>query len=239
MTFPFISLVIPCYNESARIGLLFDGIAEFAQQWPGRFECILVDDGSTDQTALLIQAHPFFLAHQEDIKLLQQANTGKGGALQNGVLAARGEHVLTLDADMAARPVELLNWLEKRRQFYPREILIGSRELQQSKVADLGYRKLVGNIFNILIRLITGLKIQDTQCGFKLYGREAAHALFGALQTKGWAHDVEILKRANRQGLAIVEMPLTWRAIEGSKIRVLSDSWTMFWDVVRIARLNL
>jgi dolichyl-phosphate beta-glucosyltransferase len=98
----------------------------------------------------------------------------------------------------------------------------------------LGYRKFVGNIFNFIIRNMVGLRISDTQCGFKLYPKEAAKQLFAKLQTMGWAHDVELLKRANLLGYAIIEMPITWNAIEGSKINVLSDSWNMFWEVVKI-----
>jgi len=234
MESPFLSLVIPCYNEANRIDLLMRGLDEFKQQWDTTFEILLVDDGSTDQTMEKLKQHASYPLLASYIKILSQSNTGKGGALQHGVSMASGEYILTLDADMATKPIELIQWRAKRKAFYPREILIGSRELNNSQVHDLGYRKFVGNIFNLIIRTIVGLRISDTQCGFKLYPREAAKQLFASLQTMGWAHDVELLKRANLLGYAIIEMPITWNAIEGSKINVLADSWNMFWEVVKI-----
>ena len=234
MESPFLSLVIPCYNEANRIDLLMRGLDEFKQQWDTTFEILLVDDGSTDQTMEKVKQHASYPLLASYIKILSQSNTGKGGALQHGVSMASGEYILTLDADMATKPIELIQWRAKRKAFYPREILIGSRELNNSNVHDLGYRKFVGNIFNLIIRTIVGLRISDTQCGFKLYPKEAAKQLFASLQTMGWAHDVELLKRANLLGYAIIEMPITWNAIEGSKINVLADSWSMFWEVVKI-----
>jgi dolichyl-phosphate beta-glucosyltransferase len=234
MEAPFLSLVIPCYNEANRIDLLMQGLDEFKQQWDTTFEILLVDDGSTDQTMQILQQHNSYEHLAPYITILTQRNTGKGGALRHGVAKANGDYILTLDADMATKPTELIQWRTKRKSFYPREILIGSRELNNSQVHDLGYRKFVGNIFNFIIRNMVGLRISDTQCGFKLYPKEAAKQLFAKLQTMGWAHDVELLKRANLLGYAIIEMPITWNAIEGSKINVLSDSWNMFWEVVKI-----
>ena len=234
MESPFLSLVIPCYNEANRIDLLMRGLDEFKQQWDTTFEILLVDDGSTDQTMEKLKQHASYTLLAPYIRIISQSNTGKGGALQHGVSMASGEYILTLDADMATKPIELIQWRAKRKAFYPREILIGSRELNNSNVHDLGYRKFVGNIFNLIIRTIVGLRISDTQCGFKLYPKEAAKQLFASLQTMGWAHDVELLKRANLLGYAIIEMPITWNAIEGSKINVLADSWSMFWEVVKI-----
>ncbi|MBK7762142.1 MAG: glycosyltransferase [Bacteroidetes bacterium] len=237
MANPSISLIIPCFNELDRLGIMFEGIAEFMKRWDAKVEVIIVDDGSTDGTDLFIESHPVCKQNVNAIKLVRQNNTGKGGALQNGVKASTGNFILTLDADMATSPTELLNWLTIRKQFYEKEILIGSRELPTSKVQDHGYRKVVGNIFNLLIRTITGLPFKDTQCGFKLYPAVAAKELFSQLQTMGWAHDVELLLRANRLGYAIVEMPIQWQAVEGSKISVVRDSFHMLWDVIKIARI--
>jgi len=239
MSYPFVSLVIPCFNEAGRLVLLLQGLEEFAAAWPAEWEAIVVDDGSTDDTAAKLNTALQGHALEKQIRILNQANAGKGAALKTGVEAALGEFILTLDADMATRPAELLHWWEKRKGFYPREILIGSRELPQSDVLDLGYRRFIGHVFNRVIRIATGLPIRDTQCGFKLYDAAAAKALFAALRTPGWAHDVELLKRANRAGYAIVEMPIRWRAIEGSKIRVLRDSWAMFVEVLRIGMMRM
>lgn len=240
MLYPFVSLVIPCYNEAERVPLLFSGLQEFQHAWLGKMEVILVDDGSTDATADYIQTHPLFIALQSEhkIHLIQQKNQGKGAALKAGVQLAKGDFVLTLDADMATRPIELLNWLKWKQTFSTQEILIGSRELKTSDVKDLDHRKWIGNVFNLIIQKLTHLDMQDTQCGFKLYPMAIAKPLFENLQTTGWAHDVELLVKAKRMGCPIMEMPITWKAIPGSKINIWKDSIIMFFEVLRISRMK-
>lgn len=238
MHYPSVSLIIPCYNESARVTYLFDGLKEFEQVWKGDYEVILVDDGSTDGTDLFIEQHPAFfaLAATKKVSLLRQQNTGKGGALKLGVQHAMKAFVLTLDADMASSPAELLRWLEIKRTFAADEILIASRELPASVVQDSFKRKLIGHIFNFIIRITVHLKIKDTQCGFKLYPEPIAKKIFAELKTLGWAHDVELLLRSQEAGCTIREMPVSWNAIEGSKIQVLRDGWRMFWEVIKISK---
>ena len=226
---PFISLVIPCFNEEKRVNAMLLALEQFQKRWPHSLEIIVVDDGSTDKSISLLETQ----AGNLPLQLLTQHNTGKGGALQRGVAAARGEYILTLDADMATPPEELLTWMELR-SWDKQTILIGSREINRTKVKDKPLREFIGRLFNQIIRLLTGLAIRDTQCGFKLYPRAIGQELFHALQTLGWAHDVELLVRAKKKNISVVEMPVQWKAVEGSKIRVLRDSWTMFWEVVRI-----
>lgn len=240
MVYPSLSLVIPCYNESARVGYMFDGLKDFAKVWKGDYEVIIVDDGSHDGTDLMIKQNPYFFELEKENKIifLRQENKGKGGALKTGVAQTSKDFVLTLDADMATSPVELIHWLEMRKIFATSEILIASRELKSSVVKDSLKRKLIGNIFNFIIRKAVKLDITDTQCGFKLYPGEAAKKLFSELKTQGWAHDVELLVKADKMGYAIIEMPVAWNAIEGSKINVISDSWNMFWEVMRIRRFE-
>ena len=237
--YPFISLVIPCFNERARWGRLCDGVLDLAAVWPGEMEVIVVDDGSTDGGLMDCVAASSWAAKGIRYKVLTQTNQGKGRALQTGVMAATGDFVLTLDADMATRPTEIMVWLQKRGKFYEKEILIGSRELRDSVVRDSWKRKAVGRVFNRLIRWMTGLPYRDTQCGFKLYPAAVAKGLFGALQTAGWSHDVELLLRANRMGLAVVQMPIVWHAIPGSKIKVLRDSVVMFRELLRIVLMRI
>lgn len=239
LNYPYVSLVIPCYNEGPRLGLLWQGLCAFSEQWPGDFEVVLVDDGSTDGGLVSLGSMEGYAGLADRIRVIQQVNTGKGGALRTGVMAAKGDFVLTLDADMAAAPTELLHWLDLRKAFYTKEILIGSREMPNSDVLDSRQRQVVGRIFNRLIRLMTGMPYKDTQCGFKLYSREVARVLFEPLKTMGWAHDVEILLRANKMGYAVIQMPLRWRAVEGSKIRVLRDGVVMFNELIRIVLLRI
>ena len=236
MNVPSVTLLIPCYNESKRIDRMFRGIDEFVAHWPGDSEIIIVDDGSTDNTKSCLeqQAVNKNLLLQHKVKCIHQVNTGKGGALKKGVPVARMDYILTLDADMATSPLQLTEWLNQRGQFTTNELLIGSRELPDSVIAENPFRHWVGIIFNTLIRSLVKLPFRDTQCGFKLYPRAIAVELFQELKTDGWAHDVELLLLATEKKYSVVEMPLRWSAIEGSKINVLTDSWIMLLDVIHI-----
>lgn len=236
-----LSLVIPCYNESDRIGLLYEGLRSFIEKWnnpayrTGRPEIIIINDGSKDNTETLLHEHEVYKQHKNIISIYSQANTGKGGALKNGVLRATGKYILTLDADMATPPEELIKWLDLMHgKPAPNTIYIGSREHKDSIIKKQGDRKLAGNIFNFIVRLLTPLKAKDTQCGFKLYPADVAKELFSGLQTYGWAHDVELLYKAYLDKVKIVEMPLAWNAIEGSKINLVSDGFNMLKEIIII-----
>ena len=232
-----LTLVIPCYNESARIPLLAAGLRTFLAQWPSALEIVLVDDGSTDDTAALLAVLVKNLVGAS-ARVISQANTGKGGALRAGVLQSSGNWILTLDADMASPPTELFTWFGKDglSAAEPDGIYIGSREHPESVIRKEGDRKLAGNIFNTIVRMLTPLRLHDTQCGFKLYPGPAARLLFEPLHTMGWAHDVEVLYRAQRHGLRLHAMPLTWTAVDGSKISLLRDATNMLLEVFAIAR---
>ncbi len=230
-----LSLVIPCYNESGRIELMYKGIADFISQWKGGLEVIIVNDGSKDNTYQLLLEHPVFKANVDSIKIYTQDNTGKGGALRLGVLQATGDYILTLDADMASPPTELIKLMDKLGWSPMQDtIYIGSREHVDSIIHKQGDRKVAGNIFNLIVRALTPLKIRDTQCGFKLYPSVLAKKYFSGLQTYGWAHDVEILYKAYLDKNKIVEMPLEWNAIDGSKIRLFKDGMNMIKEVLTI-----
>ncbi len=232
-----LTLVIPCYNESDRVGLLFAGLESFFAKWKESLQVVIINDGSKDNTEILLKEHPVYKRNSNIIAIHTQANTGKGGALRNGVLKATGRHILTLDADMASPPEELIKWQKLvGGTFADDTIYIGSREHRDSVITKQGDRKLAGNIFNFIVRAISPLKgIRDTQCGFKLYPAAEAKRLFGTLQTFGWAHDVELLYKAHLDKMKIVEMPLTWNAIEGSKIVLLRDGFNMLKEILVIA----
>ncbi len=231
-----LSLVIPCYNESDRIALMFGGIRSFIQEWKEELEVIIVNDGSKDNTLALLQQHPVTLEFPGIIKILTQDNTGKGGALRNGVLASTGDFVLTIDADMASPPSELFKWQTMAGgSFDAHTIYIGSREHLASVIKKEGDRKVAGNIFNRIVQLLTPLKMKDTQCGFKLYPGPEARRLFNSLQTYGWAHDVELLYKAHLDKMKIQEMPLQWNAVDGSKVRLFQDGFNMMLETFRIA----
>ncbi|MEM8527683.1 MAG: glycosyltransferase [Bacteroidota bacterium] len=234
-----ISLVIPCYNESNRLSYLEDGLREFRAHWQYPYEVIIVDDGSKDDTARMLQNRfPSLSDELVTYKVLPLSdNQGKGGALQAGVFAAQGDFVLTLDADMAARPIELNKWLLQLpdNQFSKKEILIGSRNHPESNIDARQNRKLAGQLFNTLVRIVTPIQDSDTQCGFKLYPIPIAQILFQDLQIKGWAHDIELLYKANYLNIPVKSMPLEWQHIDDEKIDVLADGLKMAWETVRLA----
>ncbi|MBA3830244.1 MAG: glycosyltransferase [Taibaiella sp.] len=229
-----LSLVIPCYNEASRVGLMYNGITAFVNKWQSFLEIIIIDDGSTDSTYRLVN-EKIVSKYKEIASVYTQKNTGKGGALRKGVLKATGDYILTLDADMASQPTELLKWLDILHwHLSPDTIYVGSREHKDSVITSQSDRKVAGNIFNLVVRVMTGLNIHDTQCGFKLYPANLAKEYFSNLQTFGWAHDVELLYKASINNNKIVEMPLVWNAIQGSKIRLVRDAIKMVGEVFSI-----
>lgn len=232
---PSLSLIVPCYNEAGRLTNLFTAIPAFRQQWQGAVEVLIVDDGSTDDTVAQIRAHPVF-QQADNIQLVEAGqNLGKGGALALGVEQAQHDFILTLDTDMSTDPKELLNWTKGGKRLADDTIYIASREHSESEVEAQLSRRIVGNIFNFLVRTLTPLRARDTQCGFKLYPAAWAKKLFGQLKVKGWAHDVELLYRAQLEGLTIKEMPVRWQEEAGSKINVAKDSIRMFLQILFIS----
>lgn len=234
-----LSLVIPCYNEVNRIQHLTSALKSFDNNWYNGYEIIIVDDGSSDGTAEKVEkALDNLLSKAETVSVIRlDKNVGKGGALQAGVAVATGDFILTLDADMAAKPKQLKRWLQilPNQEFSDEQILIGSREHKDSEVEAKGNRKTLGRIFNSLTQLTTSLNFKDTQCGFKLYPAAIAKSLFADLSTKGWAHDVEILYKAQLNGIDIQSMPVKWQHIEDEKINVGSDGMKMALQTIFIS----
>jgi glycosyltransferase involved in cell wall biosynthesis/tetratricopeptide (TPR) repeat protein len=229
-----ISLVIPCYNEESRVGILTNGIKQFDKNWGAKYELIVVDDGSSDNTVALLQEHLTGLSNASNVEIVPlEDNVGKGGALKEGVARATGDYILTLDADMATSPMELKNWLARlnRNSFNKDEILIGSREHRDSKVDGRG-RRAVGLMFNLVTQMMTSLTARDTQCGFKLYPAGIAKELFSNMKVKGWAHDVELLYKAQLDGNKVTSMPVTWKHVDDSKVNVLSDGINMVFTTI-------
>jgi dolichyl-phosphate beta-glucosyltransferase len=238
LTYPSLSLIIPCYNETNRVAQMMEGIKEFLAVWHGDFEFIIVDDGSTDDTVIKINASSLFqnLLADHKIQLLLQPNTGKGGALQHGMANATKQFALTLDADMATHPAEVIRWmLASAATFDGQTISIADRSLLASQLILISNRRDTGKLFNSLVRRITKLPFTDTQCGFKLYPTPIGKVLFSQLRTLGWAHDVEILVSATKQHIPIQCMPINWNEKAASKIHVLKDGLAMLWHVIKIA----
>ncbi|MCS6889478.1 glycosyltransferase family 2 protein [Chloroflexus sp.] len=237
---PFLSIVIPAYNEERRLPATLAAITAFLANEPYPSEVIVVDDGSEDRTAEVAAAIP-------SVKVLHCDHRGKGFAVRAGALAARGAIVLLCDADLAV-PIE--EWSRLRAAIeagYP--IAIGSREgVGATREGEPWYRHVMGRVFNWIIRLVALRGINDTQCGFKALRREVARDLFQRVRIYGddapvvrgaavTAYDVELLFLAQRRGYPIAEIPVTWRYGAETKVNPLRDSWRNLRDVLRV-RLN-
>lgn len=235
---PSLSIVVPAYNESARLGSTLERmIAYLDSQSFADAEVIVVDDGSTDDTASLVER---YAAVDQRVRLIRNpGNRGKGYAVRNGMLHARGEWVLFSDADLSS-PIEELEDLLAAADEANAAIAIGSRALDRSlvKTHQSAAREFLGRFFNFLMRLITGLKFKDTQCGFKLYRRDAAAAVFPLQRLDGFSFDVEDLVIAKRLQIPAVEVPVEWANVEGTKVS-LGKGMQSFADLVRIRWYDL
>lgn len=227
-----LSVVIPAYNESFRVPSTLPQILRYLESRPETYEVVVVDDGSTDDTARLVEQ---VCANQPAVRLVRHwTNCGKGFAVRTGMLAAHGEYRLFSDADLSAPITETDRLLEPLREGY--DIVIGSRALRREwiTVHQSWFRETAGRFFNFCIRRITGLEFHDTQCGFKVFRREAAQVIFPAQKITGFGFDVEMLYLARKFGFRALEVPVHWAHSEDTKVSLWRHSLPMFWDLLRI-----
>jgi glycosyltransferase involved in cell wall biosynthesis len=227
---PFLSVVIPAYNEEARIASTLDAVTRHLQGCPFSREVLVVDDGSTDGTARLVQT---FIDSHPGVYLVRVPHGGKGWAVKHGMLQARGQYRFLCDADLSM-PIEHLS------RFLPpqcpaSDIVIGSREVPGARrIGEPWRRHLMGRVFNFLVRTLTVPGIQDTQCGFKCFKGQAARELATLQKLKGFSFDAELLFLARKRGLSIAEIPIDWYYRSNSKVRPLRDSLRMVLDLLSI-----
>jgi dolichyl-phosphate beta-glucosyltransferase len=226
-----LSIIIPAYNEEKRIAPTIARIKEYLLQQSqiSNWEILVIDDGSKDSTRKIVEEA---IAKDARIKInpLRQ-NRGKGFSVREGALLSRYDTVLFSDADLSTPIEELDRFIPKMPEY---DIIIGSRALQESNIEKHQpfYREFIGKSFNKLVRLITGLKIHDTQCGFKLF--KNCRSIFERQKIERFSFDVELLYLAHREGKKILEMPVTWINDERSKVSAVKDSYRMFRDLIRI-----
>ncbi len=226
-----LSVVIPAFNEERRLPQTLLSVVEYLDARAETYEVIVVDDGSRDTTAKLVRQ---FSRLSPRVRLLAcPQNHGKGFAVRLGIMNAVGERILYEDAD-GASPIEELVRLEAELQ-KGADIAIGSRAMVSAETAvrTIWLRKFMGRVFNFLVNVIVVPGIEDTQCGFKLFTRDAARFLFSRQQAEGFSFDVEIIFLAQRAKLQIAEVPVNWTNIPGSKVNLVKDSILMLADVVR------
>jgi dolichyl-phosphate beta-glucosyltransferase len=233
---PKYSIVIPAYNEGARLGASLEKVLSFvhSQQWQA--EIVVVDDGSRDNTAEIIRS---FAAKDPAVRLVENpGNRGKGYSVRNGMLNAQGEVLIFSDADLSSPIQESTKLLEALEGA---DIAIGSRWLRtetQTQRQPL-HRQIFGRIFNLLLRLTLGLQFKDTQCGFKAFKRPAAHAIFPLQKIERWGFDPEILFLARKLGFKVKEVPVLWGHSGGTRINPLVDGFRMFTEMLRVRWYSL
>jgi dolichyl-phosphate beta-glucosyltransferase len=229
----FLSIVIPAYNEEQRLPDSLHKIINFVQQQDYSTEVIVVDDGSTDRTADVVRE---FQKDAPFISLLQVDHGGKGHAVKAGMLQAQGKYLFLCDSDLSMPIEEVTKFLPPALDGY--DLAIASREVKGARRYDEPtYRHLMGRVFNLIVRLLAVHGIQDTQAGFKCFGREAARQLFPLQTINGWGFDVEILFLAQRNKLQVVEVPINWYYKNRSQVRPIQDTYNMFREVLKV-RLN-
>jgi dolichyl-phosphate beta-glucosyltransferase len=228
-----LSIVIPAYNEAVRLGKTLPALVNYLRQtWP-EAELIVVDDGSGDETAAI--AREILNNNSGNLRtsvISYKSNLGKGRAVRLGLLAARGDVVLFSDADLSTPITETPKLVEPiiNGQF---DVTFGSRALDRELIGvhQPWRREQGGKVFNLVVRLATGLPFWDTQCGFKAFRMSVCRPLVEAATVDRFGFDVELLYLAFRAGLRLKEVPVRWDHNEGSKVSVLSDSFRMLNEV--------
>jgi len=233
---PYLSIVIPAYNEEDRLGTTLAAVRSYTLTKGFATEVIVVDDGSRDRTAERAADALRGFAGGRLIRLPK--NLGKGAAVKAGILEARGELILFSDADLSTPIEELDKFLPWVEQGF--DVVIGSRALPGAdiQVRQSRFRELMGKTFNRSLRRAFLEDIPDTQCGFKLFSEKAAKAVFPLVETRGFSFDVEALLLCRRAGLKIKQVPVVWRNIPPSRVRMIGSSLQMLRDLARIKRLH-
>jgi dolichyl-phosphate beta-glucosyltransferase len=234
-----ISIIIPAYNEEKRIPGTLRQVTAYLERGAWLFsEILVVDDGSTDGTVKAVEqmrgAYP-------GLRVLRNpGNRGKGYAVRHGMLESRGEWALFTDADLSS-PIDELEklWLAAERE--SAQVALGSRALDRRLIGvhQSFFRENIGKLFNLGMRLATGLPFHDTQCGFKLFETRAAHDIFARQLLDGFGFDVEVLFIGRRLGYREIEVPVKWNDVEGTTMTALGgllaflEPWQVRWNQIR------
>lgn len=234
---PSLSIVIPAYNEGARIETALERVLACVAERRWNAEVLVVDDGSSDNSTDIVQR--WMQAHPNLHLIRNDGNRGKGFSVRNGLLQAQGQVVMFTDADLSS-PIE-----EAERLFEAldagADVAIGSRWLdkQRQTIHQPLYRRFFGRCFNWVTRKFIGLPFKDTQCGFKAFKRDAAQVIFRLQTIERWGFDPEILFIARKLKYKVVEVPVTWGHDERSRISYLKDGMKMLEEMAQIRKNSL
>jgi len=244
MNKPYLSVILPAYNEEANFkrGRLKQAY-DYLKSQDYFFEMVLVDDGSTDKTLELLSD---FAESRPEIRVIAGNHGGKGPAVLRGMLAATGENRLFADFDQSTPISEVEKLLPFRKKGY--DVIIGSREVKGSKrEKEPRYRHLMGRVFNLVVQIFAVRGVNDTQCGFKLFSQAATETLFPKLKVTAnpkkdaftGAFDVELLFLAQKYEFLVAEVPVFWKHYKTKRVSPIKDSLRMFLEVVRIRFANI
>jgi glycosyltransferase involved in cell wall biosynthesis len=227
-----LSVIIPAHNEEHRLPGSLTKVTEFLRSQPYESEVIVVENASHDRTAEVAlgfaQGHP-------PVRLLREARRGKGLAVRIGMLASHGAFRFICDADLSMPIEEVNRFLPPRLEGF--DIAIASREAPGARrYGEPAYRHWIGRGFNLLVRVLAVPGFHDTQCGFKCFAGAAAEDLFHSQIIDGWTFDAEVLFLALRRGYRVIEVPIPWYYVPGSRVHLVRDSLAMLLDLFTIRR---
>ena len=230
---PTLSLVIPAYNEQARLPYALAQIEAYVCREQIDCEVIVVDNGSQDATSAVVQQAAVSFPR---LRLVRTDRRGKGCAVRTGTLQARGDVVIFADADLSWSVDDLARFCQLVSDASP--VVIGSREgVGARRVGEPSYRHLMGRVFNRVVQAVAVPGVEDSQCGFKAFRADAARAIFSRQRIDGFGFDVEVLFVARRRGYPIRVVPLRWEHKENSRVAAVRDTLLMLSEVLRV-RLN-
>jgi glycosyltransferase involved in cell wall biosynthesis len=227
---PYLSIIIPAYNEEKRLPQTLEKVAAYLAAQDYSFEVLVVENGSRDQTFAIAQAfaekHPNFIA-------LRNEQNGKGRAVQRGMLEAKGHYRFICDADLSMPIEQVARFLPPTHE--NPKIVIGSREAPGAKRhEEPGFRHWGGRAINLAIRVLALHNLHDTQCGFKLFRGDVAEQLFPMQTLMGWSFDVEVLFIARKLGIKIIEQPIDWYYADLSHVQPFKDGLKLLIDLFHI-----
>ena len=229
---PFLSIIIPAYNEEIRLPSSLEKIAAFLREQQYSAEVLVVENGSTDRT---FEVAADFSRQHQNFGVIRAQGRGKGLAVRLGMLAVDGQYRFMCDADLSMPIDEVSKFLPP--QIAAPQIVIGSREASGAvRYNEPEFRHVGGRGINILIRMLALPNLQDTQCGFKLFAAEIAQDLFSVQKMNGWSFDIEVLRIARQRGYEIVELPIPWYYTDESHVKPIRDALKLTVDLFTIRR---
>ncbi|MFN8483576.1 MAG: dolichyl-phosphate beta-glucosyltransferase [Anaerolineae bacterium] len=227
---PFLSIIIPAYNEERRLPASLDSILAYLAEQPYAAEVIVVENGSSDGTVAVVEQ---YRADHPSVYLMRAKMRGKGNAVREGMAAARGQWLFMADADLAMPITELGKFFPPQGPRY--DVAIASREAPGAvRYNEPKMRHVMGRVFNALVRILAIPRFQDTQCGFKCFRRDVAAVVFAEQTLIGWGFDVEVLYIALKKGYKVVEIPVDWYYQSDSRVRPVQDTLRMVRELLLV-----